>query len=395
MSREISTVLVTAGVTGKIGGEVMRLAARDYPDKHFIATSRDRNLVDSQRANNVDVRFYDLQYSTLPEIRTMLTGVDAVIHTAASTNETNDFELHRIMNYEATSRLAYVCAEQGVKLQILGSTAMHTLTPEGIIDDYTDPFSMAAYGGSKINAFKAAKFLETPDTIEKGYGVTQTVPGLTIGIDDNWSNNIVGLLRNGLTRFGARALLNTEVAWSYQEDVANLLIQIALNPNMATTDRYLAINGMVKINDLLGLYAGMIDVPVPKIPIWKPKAELIAKTVLTYMDVVHHQIQPVSPELIPFGLYGDKRQFRPVAAARDFGWESKSFEEVSEIIRNNFVPEPGEATSFTQALGNIVDKKVDVETIKKKVATAGLVVGGAAAAVAGVEYFLGSKRKTA
>ncbi|HVZ66948.1 MAG TPA: NAD(P)-dependent oxidoreductase [Patescibacteria group bacterium] len=376
--KEIRNILVT-GATGGIGSEVMRQAHK-YPNLNLVPAVRNEAYIAHRVAQNLPVRYLDIENSPIEDFYKALEGMDAVIHLAASTSEKNDFELHDRTNRLATLKIAIVAARFGLPLVIAGSIAQNAGNEKGVIDEDTDPIAKSAYGLSKINAFKEAKMLETPGS---DYKVLQGIPGMTLSSESSWAKATPRLIRNGATRFGMRALLNKEIAWSNQEDVANMFIQLAANPHLAQHDRYLLINGMINTNEIFKLFADLTDVKMPTVPIASWKAKAVGDTVLLCMKYVHNKTQPVSREVLAFALEGGQRQFIAKRAHEDYGFEFKTFEETAQEIRDNIVLPEGEVTTLVREIKNKLP-----EDIGKKVATVGVAAAGLVVAKKGIEHLL-------
>ncbi|HVT01361.1 MAG TPA: NAD-dependent epimerase/dehydratase family protein [Patescibacteria group bacterium] len=360
--KEIHNILVT-GATGGIGSEVMRQAS-NYPHLNLVPAVRNESYIAQRVANNLPVRYLDIENSPIDDFYNALEGMDAVIHLAASTSEKNDFDLHDRTNRLATLKLAVVASHFGLPLIIAGSIVQNAGNEHGVIDENMKPKSNSAYANSKTNAFNEAKMLERPDS---DYKVIQGVPAMTLGSGSNWNRELTRLVRNGATRFGMRAFLNKEIAWSDQTDVANMFIQLAANPHLATHDRYFLMNGMINTNEIFGLFTDLAGVDMPKTPIARWKAQAVGDTVLLCMKYVHGMIQPISREVLAFALDGGQRQFVATAANEDYGFKFKSFEETAQETRDNFVLPEGEITTLVHE----VSKKIP-EGIGKKATALGI-----------------------
>lgn len=124
------------------------------------------------------------------------------------------------------------------------------------------------------------------------------------------------------------------MGWSDKEDLARLFIQIATNPYIAHSERYLAVNGMAKTNLIFETIAEVAGVEPPKIALPKKVIEPIGRLGLTLAG----KKAPISPEAFSFGLHGHQRLFSSRAARSDYGWETKPLEQTLEEIKTSFKP---------------------------------------------------------
>lgn len=332
MSHEIRRIGVT-GATGNIGQEVLR-QGQNIENVIFVPIIRNRGVIAEIKASGEDVRWIDFEKSTPRDYHAAVSGLDGVIHLAASVSEQNDFELHDKNNTQATRKIAEAAAREGAVIIYAGSTAQYTRNTERVIDDSTIPNSTGAYGLSKIRAHVAARGLETSESRKKGYRAIQVVPGMTIGPDASWTHTWVKVMENPVSRFLSGVLLDTEVAWSDKEDLAQLFIQIALNPYVAETDRYLAINGMASVYSLFKTYSELANVKPPHYRIPKRGVEPILKTVLSLAG----KKAPVSPEVVDFAFHGEDHKFRADAARRDYDWHPRTIKQTLDKIKGDYKP---------------------------------------------------------
>lgn len=332
MSHEMRKIGVT-GATGNIGHEVMR-QGKAMEHVLFVPIIRNADTVARMRSEGKDARWLDLEHSLRTDYPAAITGLDAIIHLAASVSERNDFELHDIYNTEATKKLAQAAAKQGAVLVFAGSIAQYSGTTPGTIIDETLPYSRGAYGLSKNKAYEAARKLKTPEAKRRGYDAIQVIPGMVIGPDASWTHTWKKVMENPVGRFLSGILLDNEVAWTDKEDLARLFIQIATNPYATDADRILAINGMASTNALFETFSELAGVTPPQQRIPKRGIEQAVKLGLTVM----RSHAPVSPEVASFVLHGKDHPFDPSLAERDYGWKPKSLETTLLEIKRDFRP---------------------------------------------------------
>ena len=126
------------------------------------------------------------------------------------------------------------------------------------------------------------------------------------------------------------------MGWTDKEDLANLFIQIAINPYIATSDRYIAVNGMGSTNEIFAAMAEVSGVKPPSIPLPKKLIEPMGIALLT----VFSKKAPVSPESFSFGLHGHERQFSSDAAREDYNWQTKTLAQTLSEIKVGYKPKP-------------------------------------------------------
>lgn len=321
MSKEIHTIGVV-GASGGIGTEVMRQAA-NYPNYEFVPIGR-----------KYHDRWLDFDQPSPLVYRSALRDLDAIIHLAAMTSEQNDPLLHYKYNFNPTATIAKVASENGIPFIYAGSTAMYTGTPYGIINDKTPADSDAAYGRSKILAHEVAQKFKKDERRETGYKPIQVVPGATFGPDTAWTHLLTKYMKNPVMRTFSRFMLESELGWSDMEDVANLFILIATNPYVATSERYLAVNGNASLRDIFKTMSELSGLNPLETALPREIAEPIGRAALT----VAGKKAKIAPETFSFGLHGEKRQFKSEAARRDYGWEPKSLEQTLREIKEGYKP---------------------------------------------------------
>lgn len=174
--------------------------AENHPNRKFIPIVRNSQFIAERRSQGLEVIELDSARSDTKQIRAAIHGLDSIIHLAARTSENNDFEAADLENHQATRKLADASSKEGIVLVTTGSIAQFTRNRYGVIDDGTKPESGSAYGKSKINAHRAAKSFETPETTAQGYKTIQVVPGATIGPDTTWVDYLVKQMQNPTAR---------------------------------------------------------------------------------------------------------------------------------------------------------------------------------------------------
>jgi len=318
VSKEIHTIGVV-GASGGIGTEVMK-QAKNLPDYEFVPIGR--------KYHN---RFLDFDRASLKEYGAALAGLDAVIHLAALTSEQNDPDLHVKYNFVPTATIADIAAENGMAFIYAGSTAMYY--KEGVIDDSTIPDSPAAYGSSKIASHNHAqanlRHYHHPD-----YKPIQVVPGATFGPDAAWTHLLVKYMKNPLMRTFSRFMLDSELGWSDMEDVADLFIKIATNPYVATSERYLAVNGNASIREILKTMSELSGLKPLEKSFPRGIAEPIGRAALKAAG----KKAKIAPETFSFGINGEKRKFKGEAAKRDYNWQPKTLQQTLSEIKADYKP---------------------------------------------------------
>jgi nucleoside-diphosphate-sugar epimerase len=145
-------VLVTGGC-GYVGSALIQNLA---DDGRFTVISIDNGLTATTRVEHPAVTYVDGDVRDTESWRTLLTGIDSVVHLAAVVGDPAcglDAQLAWEINYLGTVRLAEACRKAGVRRFVFASTCSNYGLSRDAAADIDSPLHpQSDYAGSKIHA---------------------------------------------------------------------------------------------------------------------------------------------------------------------------------------------------------------------------------------------------
>lgn len=163
-------VLVT-GNLGYIGSRLIaRLAARGHEltglDASWFAGANIEPIAHPRVQHTADIRDLVSDRDGLGTLRTMLDGVDAIVHLAAVSNDPMADLLPSVtheINYEASMRFAHAARDAGIRRFFLFSTCSVYGDATGEVDETTPPRVLTPYADTKVRLERELQGLASSD----------------------------------------------------------------------------------------------------------------------------------------------------------------------------------------------------------------------------------------
>ncbi len=305
---ENMNVLVT-GATGFIGSHLAEHLA-DVERASVTATGRNLSAVPFLR-EKVSLRKADLLKRD--EMAAVLAGQDVVFHIAAWLSErTDDEEMARRINVDATRELITLAAQAGVQRVILTSSiAAYGVPDKLMMDEGTpiDPQQMDTYGRTKALGEMVAREAATAHGIE----LVIVRPGMVYGPRSySWTTGMFNMVDKGIpTLFGKAEGHAFPV---YIDNLCDLLILTATK-DAAVGETFNAVDDPVTWNQFFGYFGAMAGKKPRRIPFILARGVVFLKKVLKLDNI------PLTTERLRF--YRTKTVYPYKKATRLLGYKPR------------------------------------------------------------------------
>lgn len=275
---ENTNILVT-GATGFIGAHLAQRLADDERAA-VTATGRKLDAVPFLR-DKVSLRKADLL--NRDEMCAVLAGQNVVFHVAAWLSErTDNEEMARRINVDATRELVTLAAQAGVQRVILVSTIAAYGVPDKLVMDEGTPVDTEqtdSYGRTKALGELAARDAAAAHGIE----LVIVRPGMVYGPRSYaWTTGMFSMVEKGMPTLFGKA--DGHAFPVYIDNLCDLLILTAIQ-NEAIGETFNAVDDPVSWNQFFGYYGEMAGKQPRRIPYVLARSVVLLKKILRLHNI--------------------------------------------------------------------------------------------------------------